>query len=54
MVAARRFRADLCHRLTLYLLQVPPLRERGRDVLVLAGESLENKASTDWVPATSV
>ncbi|PXF29719.1 transcriptional regulator [Pokkaliibacter plantistimulans] len=40
-VRAGRFRADLYHRLSVYPLQVPPLRERGRDVLQLAGYFLE-------------
>ncbi|ART80738.1 nitric oxide reductase transcriptional regulator NorR [Oceanisphaera avium] len=35
------FRADLYHRLSVYPVPIPPLRERGRDVLVLAGHFLE-------------
>ncbi len=41
-VAAGHFRADLYHRLTVYPVHVPPLRERGKDVLLLAGYFLEN------------
>lgn len=36
-----RFRADLYHRLSVYPLPVPALRERGKDYLLLAGYFLE-------------
>jgi anaerobic nitric oxide reductase transcription regulator len=44
-VRTGRFRADLYHRLSVYPLRVPPLRERGRDVLLLAGFFLEENRS---------
>ncbi|HSI48046.1 MAG TPA: nitric oxide reductase transcriptional regulator NorR [Ideonella sp.] len=44
-VKAGRMRADFYHRLSVFPLQVPPLRERGRDVLLLAGFCLEENRS---------
>lgn len=38
---AGTFRADLYHRLSVYPVPIPPLRERDRDVLILAGHFLE-------------
>jgi len=35
------FRADLYHRLSVYPVPIPPLRERDNDVLLLAGHFLE-------------
>ena len=35
------FRADLYHRLSVYPVPIPPLRERGNDILLLAGYFLE-------------
>ncbi len=40
-VAAGDFRADLYHRLSVYPVPIPPLRERGNDVLLIAGRFLE-------------
>lgn len=41
LVREGRFREDLFHRLDLFRLRIPPLRERGGDVLVLADKLLE-------------
>ncbi len=41
LVAARQFREDLYHRLDLFRLRLPPLRERGEDILRLADTLLE-------------
>lgn len=40
-VASGDFRADLYHRLSVYPVSIPPLRERGSDILLLAGYFIE-------------
>ncbi|MEI6194057.1 MAG: sigma 54-interacting transcriptional regulator, partial [Verrucomicrobiota bacterium] len=39
-IAAEQFREDLFHRLNVVQFNLPPLRERGEDILVLAGHFL--------------
>ena len=39
-VASGRFREDLLHRLDLFRVRLPPLRERGNDIIILAEELL--------------
>ena len=40
LVGQGKFRADLLHRLDLFRVRLPPLRERGKDIVVLAEELL--------------
>ena len=40
-VALGAFRADLYHRLSVYPIPIPPLRDRGNDLLLLSGRFLE-------------
>jgi DNA-binding NtrC family response regulator len=44
LVAAGKFRADLWHRLDLFRVQLPPLRKRGQDIVILAEELLARVA----------
>jgi DNA-binding NtrC family response regulator len=50
LVVAGKFREDLFHRLDLYRIQIPPLRERGDDVVRLAELLLENLCRRHRVP----
>ena len=57
-IAADQFREDLFHRLNVVQFNLPPLRERGDDILLLAGHFLKifrvmmNKNVNSFTPAT--
>lgn len=49
-VAEGRFREDLLYRLEVHTLKVPPLRDRGDDVLLLARQLVEKAAERAHLP----
>jgi len=52
-IGAGRFRADLLYRLNTIHIQIPPLRERGDDIVLLAQRSLNQHAQHHRRPVTS-
>ncbi|HXG47911.1 MAG TPA: sigma-54 dependent transcriptional regulator [Methylomirabilota bacterium] len=50
LIAEGRFREDLYHRLDLYRLHIPPLRERGEDILRLAEALMERLCRRHRLP----
>src|SRR5262245_54807023 len=53
-VAQGRFREDLYYRINVFEIRIPPLRERGLDVLLLAHHFLEEFARTNGGPAVQL
>jgi transcriptional regulator with PAS, ATPase and Fis domain len=54
IVAAGGFRADLYYRLNAVRLRLPPLRERGQDILILARHFVARNAAARGLPPPEV
>lgn len=54
LVAEGRFREDLFHRLDLFRVVIPPLRERGNDILRLAELLLERQCRRHRLPSRTL
>ena len=54
LVAQGSFRSDLLHRLDLFRLSIPPLRDRGVDLLPLAASLMEGIAARHRLPVRSI
>ena len=54
LMAEGKFREDLFHRLDLYRLQIPPLRERGADIAELGESLLENLCRRHRLPVKRI
>ena len=53
-IRTRRFREDLYHRLAVVTVQLPPLRDRGSDVLLLARHYLDRACREYGLPIKSL
>jgi DNA-binding NtrC family response regulator len=53
-VKAGRFREDLYYRLYGLIIELPPLRERGKDIIVLAKYFIENFCRENEMPAKTL
>ncbi|HEX9784548.1 MAG TPA: sigma-54 dependent transcriptional regulator [Opitutaceae bacterium] len=54
LVAGGKFREDLFHRLDLFRVQLPPLRERGEDIIELAGRLLTRICRRYSLPVSEI